>query len=134
MPVPHRSGNSAGVAKERDGQFERDLAKLVGAFVGDDPAVFYTTLMRLERVRTVAKSESLWDRVGEEGEAQSVVSALPERVGTDPDAGDGERGAGGGVPGGGDATTRADACGRPSGGVSGSGPWCGGWRRARERG
>jgi len=61
------------VAKERDGQFERDLAKLVGAFVGDDPAVFYTTLMDSSVLRTVAQSESLWDRVGEEGEAQSVV-------------------------------------------------------------
>jgi hypothetical protein len=61
------------VAKDRDPQFERDLATLVEAFVADDPATFYTRLMDSNVLRTVAQAESLWDRVGEEGEAQSVV-------------------------------------------------------------
>lgn len=53
--------------------FDADLARLVEAFRANDPATFYTLLMNSRVLYTVTQTENLWNRVGEEGEVQSVV-------------------------------------------------------------
>jgi DNA-directed RNA polymerase specialized sigma24 family protein len=61
------------VAKNRPTNFDTDLAKLVDFFVSDNPASFYLLLMNSCVLHTVTQTENLWNRVGEEGEVQSVV-------------------------------------------------------------
>jgi hypothetical protein len=61
------------VAKQRPTNFDGDLAKLVDAFRDDNPAAFYLLLMNSPVLHTVAQTENLWNRIGEEGEVQSVV-------------------------------------------------------------
>ncbi len=61
------------MATPRPSQFDDDLARLVDAFRVNDPATFYTLLMNSRVLYTVAQTESLWSRVGEEGEVQSIV-------------------------------------------------------------
>lgn len=61
------------MAKQRSSNFDSDLNKLVEAFVDDNPASFYTLLMNSPVLQTVTQTENLWNRVGEEGEVQSVV-------------------------------------------------------------
>jgi hypothetical protein len=54
-------------------EFDNDLARVVEAFRANDPATFYTLLMNSRVLYTVTQTENLWNRVGEEGEVQSVV-------------------------------------------------------------
>jgi hypothetical protein len=61
------------VAQQRPTNFDADLARLVEAFREDNPAVFYTLLMNSPVLFTVTQTENLWNRIGEEGEVQSVV-------------------------------------------------------------
>ncbi len=61
------------MAKPRPANFDTDLAKLVEAFVDNNPASFYLILMNSPVLQTVTQTENLWNRVGEEGEVQSVV-------------------------------------------------------------
>jgi hypothetical protein len=61
------------VAKDRATTFEQDLAALVDAFRDDNPAAFYTLLLHSPVLPTVTQVENLWNRIGDEGELQSVV-------------------------------------------------------------
>jgi hypothetical protein len=61
------------VPKPRPTNFDSDLARLVEAFVDDNPASFYLLLMNSPVLQAVTQTENLWNRVGEEGEVQSVV-------------------------------------------------------------
>lgn len=61
------------MAKTRPANLDSDLAKLVEAFVDNNPASFYLILMNSPVLQTVTQTENLWNRVGEEGEVQSVV-------------------------------------------------------------
>lgn len=54
-------------------QFDADLTRLVEAFRENNPAAFYTLLMNSSLIYTITQTDSLWDRVGEEGEVQSIV-------------------------------------------------------------
>ena len=61
------------MAKQRPTNFDNDLARLVDAFVENNPAAFYMILLNSPVLQTVTQTENLWNRVGEEGEVQSVV-------------------------------------------------------------
>jgi hypothetical protein len=61
------------VPKPRSSNFDDDLARLVDAFRDNNPAVFYTVLMNSAVLYTVTQTDDLWNRVGEEGEVQSIV-------------------------------------------------------------
>src|SRR5690348_11488173 len=59
--------------RRSDSNFDADLAQLVEHFRADNPAGFYTLLMNSDIIYTVTQTESLWSRVNEEGEVQSIV-------------------------------------------------------------
>jgi hypothetical protein len=61
------------VPKPRSANSDTDLPKLVEAFIDDNPASFYLLLMNTPVLQTITQTENLWNRVGEEGEVQSVV-------------------------------------------------------------
>src|SRR5258706_3454847 len=75
VPSPRRlhSGKPRPVPQQRPTTFDDDLARLVAAFRENNPAVFYTLLMTSSVLVTVTQTESLWNRIGEEGEVRSVV-------------------------------------------------------------
>lgn len=57
----------------RPTQFDEDLANLVDAFRGNNPARFYMILMNSAVLFTVTQTDNLWNRMGDEDELQSVV-------------------------------------------------------------
>ena len=59
--------------RRTDSNFDADLAQLVEHFRADNPAGFYTLLMSSDIIYTVTQTESLWCRINEEGEVQSIV-------------------------------------------------------------
>lgn len=61
------------MSKQRSPQFDDELARLVEAFRENDPAGFYALLMNSRVLFTVTQTNNLWDRVGDEGEVQSIV-------------------------------------------------------------
>jgi hypothetical protein len=67
------SGKQLPVPTPRPTTFDDDLARLVQAFRDDNPAVFYTLLMSSSVLATVSQTDNMWNRIGEEGEVQSVV-------------------------------------------------------------